>query len=155
MTIMEKSVWLVNKLIIKNMINDFKKVMKDIRKRRELTAMGMSMLLGITPSYLSRIENKGNIPVWFMDKMITVFKLDTNEIYALKNVLENLYYNLNDPVGMKTKVMSLKKNCIIKLYALVGSILAGTTDESKETHVEIINILNEMRKFYDNNQTLI
>ena len=137
------------------MINDFKKVMNDIRKRRELTATGMSMLLSITPSYLSRIENRGCIPVWFIDRMTALFKLDHNEIHALNNALEDLYYNLNDAVGMKTKIIKLRQDCIVKLYALVGSILAGTTEVSKDTHIEIVSILNEMRKFYDNNQNLL
>ncbi len=137
------------------MTNEFKKVMKDIRKRRELTAVGMSMLLGITPSYLSRIENRGCIPIWFVDRVSSLFNLDHNEIHALNKALNDIYYNSNDKITMKTKVMRLKQDCIARIYALVGSILAGTPEVSKDTHIEIVSILNEMRKFYDNNQNLL
>ena len=59
-------------------------------------------------------------------------------------------------MGVKTRIIKLKQDCIAKLYALISSILTGSADVSKQIHLEIIAILEEMRKFYENkNETLI
>ena len=133
-----------------------KEVMKNIRNMRQLTAVGMAMILGITPSYLSQIENKGCIPLWFIDKLTSTFNLNHNEINSLNEALNKIYDTAGDKVGVKTRIIKLKQDCIAKLYALISSILTGSADVSKQIHLEIIAILEEMRKFYENkNETLI
>jgi hypothetical protein len=93
----------------------------------QLTAVGMAMILGITPSYLSQIENKGCIPLWFIDRLTFTFNLNHNEINALNEALNKIYDTSGDKVGVKTRIIKLKH----KLYALISSILTGSADVSK------------------------
>ena len=133
-----------------------KEVMINIRKMRALTATTMAIMLGITPSYLSQIENKGNIPAWFVEKMTGIFKLKQDEILKLQSALQEAYKSADDNESLKRRIKKLIQECIAKLYALISSILTGSADVSKQIHLEIIAILEEMRKFYENkNETLI
>jgi transcriptional regulator with XRE-family HTH domain len=130
-----------------------KQVMTNIRKMRDLTATAMAIMLGITPSYLSQIENKGNIPSWFIERMTSIFKLRQEEILKLQSALQEAYKSAYDNESLKRRIKKLIQECIAKLYAFISDWISGDLQASRQTYEEIQNILNEIKKYVEQKET--
>jgi transcriptional regulator with XRE-family HTH domain len=130
-----------------------KEVMKNIRKMRALTATTMAIMLGITPSYLSQIENKGNIPAWFVEKMTDIFKLGQDEILKLQSALQEAYKSADDNESLKRRIKKLIQECVAKLYAFVSNIFSGDIQATRESYNEIKKILNEIEQYVEQKET--
>ena len=131
-----------------------KEVMKNIRKMRALTATTMAIMLGITPSYLSQIENKGNIPAWFVEKMTGIFKLKQDEILKLQSALQEAYKSADDNESLKRRIKKLIQECVAKLYTFISDLFSGDVQASRKTYEEIQNILNEIKEYVEHKEQL-
>ena len=130
-----------------------KEVMKNIRNMRDLTATTMAIMLGITPSYLSQIENKANIPAWFVERLTNIFKLQQDEIFKLQQALHQAYNSAEDNESLKRRIKKLIQECVAKLYAFVSNIFSGDIKATRESYNEIKKILNEIEEYVECKET--
>lgn len=104
------------------MYNDIKAVLRLIRVRRNIGLKDMAEKLGLSPSYLSAIENNNrNIPFDLEDKICSTFDLNDEEKEELKAAI----ISSGRQIKVDTKHMDETEKRI--LYALINEEIDEAT----------------------------
>lgn len=114
------------------MLTDFGKALRIIRVNRDISAKDMANNLGISPSYLSAIENgKRAIPDNFLSTLLNLYNLSQHEIEQL-----NLGIKQTDTMKLDMTELSDKKRKLV--LALAQSDLDDTKIDNifKMTEIE-------------------
>ena len=107
------------------MLTNFGKALRIIRVNRDISAKNMANDLGISPSYLSAIENgKRAIPDNFLSTLLNLYNLNQTEIEQLNSGIKQ-----TDTLKLDMTELSDKKR------KLVLTLAQSDLDDTKIDHI--------------------